>query len=317
MKQYFRIYAAALFAAVFSVSAGAQITGEAQEAYRIGFQDVVEVRVFGHSKLDARVPVNPNGMIYLSRLDKPIKAICKTERELALDVENAYRESYLKDPRVTVMVAEQRSQSVSIIGAVDKPGRYPVSRRVHLLEALAMAGGPTRDSGTRLLIARAGSDTNCQESFASARRQDDIALIGFKIRDIQEGRKSFWMLPGDIVSVLESDVVYVYGNVEKPGEIRVREPITLTQAIASSQGLKSAAEKDKVRILRQKPDSIEREEIVINLRDVEKGKANDPYLEPNDIVAVSKDGTKAIMDGLVKTITAGVPSLMQRTVAPY
>jgi len=136
--------------------------------------------------------------------------------------------------------------------------------------------------------------------------------MGFKIRDVQEGKKTLWMQPGDVVSVLDADMVYVYGNVVKPGELKVREPITLTQAIASSEGLKPATEKDKVRILRQKADSIEREEILVDLAAVEKGKAKDPYLEPNDIVAVSKDKAKDIFLSIRTAITNGIPTVLSR-----
>ena len=136
--------------------------------------------------------------------------------------------------------------------------------------------------------------------------------MSYKLRDIQEGKKTVWIQPGDIVSVLDADLVYVYGNVVKPGQLKVREPITLTQAIASSEGLKSATDKDRVRILRQKPDSIDREELPFNLSDIEKGTVNDPYLEPNDIVAVSKDGTKAFMNGFMKAFTNGLPTIFAR-----
>ncbi|MBK9530174.1 MAG: SLBB domain-containing protein [Acidobacteria bacterium] len=72
------------------------------------------------------------------------------------------------------------------------------------------------------------------------------------MRDIQEGKKTFWMQPGDLVSVLEADIVYVYGNVKQEGAIKIRETTTLTQAIVTAEGLKPAAKKDKIRILRQK-----------------------------------------------------------------
>ncbi|HMS19001.1 MAG TPA: hypothetical protein PKC46_00440, partial [Sphingorhabdus sp.] len=83
-------------------------------------------------------------------------------------------------------------------------------------------------------------------------------------------------------------------------------------AIASSKGLKSATDKRDVKILRQRTDSLERDEIVVDLKAVEDGKAKDPYLEPNDIVAVSKDGTKVIVNGIVKTIQNGVPGIFSR-----
>ena len=282
------------------------------ERYRIGFQDILSIQVFRHPELTIDATVNPNGVIYLYRLEKPIVAVCKTERELADDIAAAYKVSYLKNPQINVIVREQKSQSMAVIGAVEKPGTFFVSKRVHLLELIAMAGGPNKESGTRVIVQRPGSSTNCKMPDGSSIVDDNIALLGFKMRDVQEGKKTLWMQPGDVVSVMDADTVYVYGNVIKPGEVRFREPITLRQAIASSEGLKPATEKNAVRILRQIPDSIERTELVFDLNAIDKGKASDPYLEPNDIVAISKDGTKDILNGILKTITNGIPTILSR-----
>lgn len=286
--------------------------GTDDERYKIGFQDVIDVQVFRHPELNIRIKVNAEGLIFLFRLDKPIIAACKSERQLGVDIENAYRVSYLKDPKVNVTIAEQNSQPISVIGAVEKPGRYPVQKRMHLLEILALAGGPSKEAGTRMLVARAGNSASCRDLAVQAPANDNIALMNFKIRDIQEGRKTLLMEPGDIVSILSADTVYVYGNVVEPGQILVRDPITLTQALAASKGYKAATDKEVVRILRQKPDSLERDDIPFNLTDIEKGRVKDPYLEPNDIVAVSKDGKKAFMNGFMKAFTTGLPTLLAR-----
>jgi len=292
------------------------LAGNRDERYRIGFQDVLGIQVFRHPELTIDVTVNPNGLIYLYRLDKPVVAVCKSERELANDIVAAYKANYLKNPQVSVVVKEQKSQSMAVIGAVEKPGSFFISKRVHLLELIAMAGGPNKESGTRVIVARTGSSSNCKMNDGSASDGDEIALLGFKMRDIQEGRKSLWMQPGDVVSVLDADMVYVYGNVIRPGEVRFREPITLRQAIASSEGLKPATEKNNIRVLRQIPDSIERKELIFDLDAIDKGKIGDPYLEANDIVAVSKDGAKAIINGLVRTFTNSVPSFILRGTTP-
>lgn len=282
------------------------------DRYKIGFLDVIDVAVYRHPELNIKIKVNPNGTIYLAMLDKPLVAVCKSERELAVDIENAYRISYLKNPKVTVSIAEQNSQPISVIGSVEKPGRYPVQKRMHLLEILALAGGQNKESGTRIIVARVGNSATCRANDQNSQGNNEIALLNFKVRDILEGRKTLLMEPGDIVSVLSADMIYVYGNVVEPGQIQVREPITLTQAIASSKGLKAATDKGSVRILRQKPDSLDREDIPFSLTDIEKGRIKDPYLEPNDIVAVSKDGTKAFMNGFMKAFTTGLPTILTR-----
>ncbi len=299
-----------------TVSAVVPTQERKDERYRIGFQDVLDIQVFRHPELNIKTTVNPNGMIYLYRLEKPLSVVCKTEREVADEIVAAYKTSYLRDPQVNVMVAEQKSQSLSVIGAVEKPGSYYVSRRVHLLELLAMAGGPSKETGTRILVARTGSSSNCKSAEASSGPGDDLALMSFKIRDIQEGKKSLWMQPGDVVSVLPADVVYVYGNVNRQGEIKVREPITLTQALASAEGLKSATKMDRVRILRQKPDSLDREELVFNLKEIDKGVVRDPYLEPNDIVAVSQDTARSILLGIGNALRFSIPSAVTRIPVP-
>lgn len=327
MKSLRIIFIFCIFALVSGVSVFAQVTTEPakiepsenlmaglttkNDRYRIGFQDILEVQVFRHPELNQRVPVSPNGTIVLFRLDRPVIAVCKTERELAFEIETAYKEKYLRDPRVNVIVAEQKSQAVMVIGAVEKPGNFFVNRRVHLLELLALAGGPNKESGTRMLVARTGSTSNCRDK-GDETNGDEIAVMDFKIREVQEGRKSLWMQPGDVVSVMPADMIYVYGNVNKQGSFTVREPITLTQAIVSAEGLKPAADKSKIRVLRQKQNSFDREELVFDLSQIDKGKVKDPYLEPNDIVAVSQDKAKSILLGIANTLKSSVPNAIYR-----
>ena len=287
-----------------------QITTMQADQYRIGFHDVLEIQVFKHPELNQRVAVGPSGTIALFKLETPLVAVCRTERELANDVANAYKQGYLKNPQINVVVADQRSQSFAVIGAVEKPGNFYVSRKIHLLELLALAGGPNKESGTRIIVARAGSTSNCK---ANADTEDDsIAVMDFKIRDVQEGKRTFWMKAGDVVSVLDADIIYVYGNVNQQGALKIRDPITLTQAIASAEGLKPAAKKDKIRVLRQESGKADRTELVFDLGQIDKGKVKDPYLEPNDIVAVSEDKVKSILGGITNAIKNSVPNVAYR-----
>ncbi len=282
------------------------------ERYRIGFQDTLDVQIFRHPELAQKVSVNSNGTINLFRIPKPIVAVCKTERELATDVAVAYEKDYLRNPEVNVVAIEQRSQAFAVIGAVEKPGSFFINRKVRLLELLAQAGGPSKEAGTRLLVARTGSTSNCKDSAVASPGSDDVALFDFKISEILEAKQNLVMQPGDIVSVLDADVVYVYGNVNKQGQVVIKEPITLTQAIASSEGLKPATKTNNVRILRQKPGSLERDEFVYDLSAIDKRKVQDPYLQPNDIVAVSEDKVKSILNGIKSSLTQGLPSIFYR-----
>jgi len=295
------------------VKSGERLTNSPDERYRIGYQDTLDVQVFRHPELNKRVSVDTNGTITLFRLDTPIMAVCKTEAELAGDIAKAYEKDYLRNPEVNVIAVEQKSQSVSVIGAVEKPGSFFINRRVHLLELLAFAGGPkTGEAGTRLLVARTGSKSNCQQNGENGNKDDTVELMDFKIRDVQTGKETLWMQPGDVVSVLDADVVYMYGNVNRQGSVKIKEPLTLTQAIALAEGLKGSTQKDRVRVLRQKPGTADREETVYDLTQIDKGKAKDPLLEPNDIVAISEDKTKSIINNIARSLTGGLPSIFYR-----
>jgi polysaccharide biosynthesis/export protein len=287
------------------------VTGTEDDKYRIGYRDKLSIQVFKHPELAQTVSVNSNGTISLFKIPEPVVAVCKTERELADDIAAAYKKDYLKNPEVNVVATEQVSQALAVIGAVQNPGNFFVNRRVHLLELLARAGGPSKEAGSRLMVVRPGSNGVCQQN--AAPDDDKIGLFNFTIRDLQEGKQSFMMQPGDIVSVLDADIVYVYGHANEQGQVVMKQPMTLTQAIASAKGIKPAT-KDKVRIIRQKPGSLEREVIFVDLAAVDKQKAEDPYLLPNDIVALSQDPTKNILRTLTKSFTQGIPSLMYR---PY
>ncbi len=282
------------------------------ERYRIGFQDRLSIQIFRHPELSQTVDVNSNGTINLFRLPEPIVAVCKTERELANAVADAYRKDYLRNPEVNVFAVEQRSQAFAVIGAVGKPANYIINRKVRLLELLAFAGGPSKEAGSRLIVARTGSTSNCKIGETPAADTDEIALLDFKVKDVLEAKQNPVMKPGDTVSVLEIDSVYVYGNVIKQGPVTFREPITLMQAISSAEGVKPSSKTDKVRVLRQRPDSLERDEFIFDLNKIARRAMQDPFLQANDVIAVSEDTAKAIFRNVGKSLTGGIPSLFYR-----
>ena len=198
-----------------------------------------------------------------------------------------------------------------MIGAVVKPANYYGARRIRLLELLSMAGGPSDEAGSRMIVARTGSTSACKYENDETINGGEMVLFNFKLKDVLEAKQNLWMQPGDIVSVLDSDIIYVYGNVNRVGPVKMKEPITLTQAIVSAEGLKPTA-KSAVRILRLKPGSSDREELTFNVKDIEKRKVQDPALEPNDIVVVSEDSTKAVLSSITTILKQGLPSVFYR-----
>lgn len=294
-------------------AANSQLLAKQQtnEKYRIGFQDTLEIQVFRHPELVQVVNVNPDGTIKMPRIDKPIIVVCKTEREIKDTIETLYK-NYLRNPFVSVRVVQQNSQSFAVIGAVEKPGNFYLTRRIRLLELLAYAGGPkVEKAGAKIQVARVGSLAGCADSDLQ-NESKEVEFLSFRTNDVMAGKENPWMQPGDIVSVLEAEEAYIVGNVVKPTTISLKESVTLTQAIAIAEGLDDTAKTDKVIIQRQAAGTQIKTEMAFNLKDIRDKKIPDPQLQANDIVEISNDKNKSLKKGLFDVLKSGVPSILYR-----
>jgi polysaccharide export outer membrane protein len=112
--------------------------------YRIGAQDLLEISVFGIDELSRTVRVNSNGQISLPLIGG-VMAGGKTIPELEKAIGAKLEDGYLQDPQVTVFVKEFTSQRVTLEGALNKPGIYPLTGKTTLLQAIAMAQGIDED----------------------------------------------------------------------------------------------------------------------------------------------------------------------------
>lgn len=113
---------------------------EGASDYRIGGQDLLNVSVFGVAELSKDVRVNARGQISLPLIGT-ILAGGQTVQELEADLSRRYSATYLQNPQVSVFVKEFASQRVTMEGAIGKPGIYPITGKLTLLQAIAMAGG--------------------------------------------------------------------------------------------------------------------------------------------------------------------------------
>lgn len=119
--------------------------------YRVGPQDVIEVSVYQMSELTRSVRVNSRGMISLPLLG-PIQAAGKTVPELEDEITKMLADDFLQDPQVTLYVREYTSQKITVEGAINKPGIYPLSGRTSLLQAIVVAGGVSEYANPRGII---------------------------------------------------------------------------------------------------------------------------------------------------------------------
>ena len=108
-------------------------------AYVIGAEDILSINVWKEQEMSRQVPVRPDGMISLPLLGD-VKASGLTPLQLQ-DLLTTDLKKYISDPQVTVIVTQVNSLSFNVVGEVLKPGYYPLTRRMTVLDAIAMAGG--------------------------------------------------------------------------------------------------------------------------------------------------------------------------------
>ena len=200
---------------------------------------------------------------------------------------------------------------VAIIGAVNEQSRFELQRRVRLLELLTYAKGPSTKAGQTINIVHSSAVSPCKQQ-----TDDSIAFSSYKLSEVLQGdpKSNPYLEAGDIVTLPEADQVYVVGNVFMPLTISLKEPITLTRAIAMAGGLKQDTKKDKIRILRQEPGTTIRKEITVDLSAIEKKSSEDLALAPNDIIDVPTSAGKSFLRSLVQGVVPGVGQLPVRVV---
>lgn len=250
---------------------------------RIGPDDLLEVTVFGAEELARTVRVSSTGEISLPLIGMVVAA-GRTPSELEREIEARLAGRFMHDPQVSVFLKELNSQGVAVFGAVAKPGVYQLRGPSSVVEVLSLAGGLAEDAGDRVLVTR-----NAGEGLPAVVEANlkELLQSGDPALDLPVG-------PGDIVRVPRAGIVYVIGEVRKPGGflLRSNENISVLQALALAEGLLRTAARGSARIIRSDPADGSRHEIPIDLGRILAGKAPDPQLQPRDIVFVPNSAAR-------------------------
>ena len=294
-------------------ASGTDNPAQPDSRYRIGPGDVLEVRVLRAPELSREgVRVDQRGMIRMPMLNVDIQAGCLTEAEVATNIAKLYLK-YKREPHVEVFVKEFQSQPVAVIGAVRNPAQFKLQRPVRLSELLSFAGGPSETAGQTVQVVHAGGPAPCETSPRAP--VDSEGFVSYQLEDTLHAlpEANPFVRPGDLIQVPNADQVFVLGNVLRPLAIPLKEPITVSKAIAMAGGTAPSTKKDKVRIIRQLPGK-GKQEIVVDLKAIEKNRAEDVALLANDIVDVPVSGTKSILRSLLGTVVPSVGQLPVRVI---
>jgi polysaccharide export outer membrane protein len=262
--------------------------------YKIGAEDLLEIAVFEVEKLNKTVRVSARGDISLPLLGI-LKAKGLTTTELEKRITDLLAEKYIKDPYVTVFIKEYRSQRISVIGMVEKPGVFEVSGQKTVLGMLAMAGGLKEDAGRLIFLIRPPSNEDNPKETAGPAQQAPLTLVIDLDELLIRGDLSLNVptFSGDVINVPASGKVFVGGDVQRPGGFPLKgKSLTVTQAIALAEGLKPEADGSDIKIFRFPEKGNKKEVIDVNYYNIVEGKAIDPYLKENDILIVPRSGVK-------------------------
>ena len=284
------------------------------ERYRIGPGDILDIRILNRPNLSRdAVRVEGNGVIRMPLIDEEIQAACKTEGELAKEIAEKYTKFYRK-PQVDVFIKEYHSRQVAVIGAVNEQSRFELQRRVRLLDLLTYAKGTSPKAGQTINIVHAPRAVGCQKP--DGMNDDSAGFSSYRLSETLQGdpRANPFIEAGDIITVPEANLVYVVGNVYTPLTIPLKEPITLSRAVAMAGGVRQDSKKDKVRIVRQEPGAATSKEIVADLTAIEKKRAEDIALMPNDIIDVPTSGSKTFLRSLIGTVAPSLSQLPVRVI---
>lgn len=194
--------------------------------YRIGAGDSIRISVFQNPNLTLETRVGEDGAItypLVGRLTVGGTTIADAERAIARALESG---NFIREPQVSILLLLTRSAQVSVLGLVNRAGRYPLDTvHVRVSEMIAIAGGVAPTGGDVAIL------TGERQGKPFRKEIDIVRLFGEKgyVEDIA-------VLGGDVIYVERAPSVYVYGEVNRPGAYRLERGMTLRQALARGGG---------------------------------------------------------------------------------
>ncbi len=284
-------------------------------SYRLGANDEIEIAVFDVPEMNVTTRIRSSGMVSLP-LVGAIQAVGLTEGEF-VDALTKRLQAYVRNPQVNVFVSAYGSQLVAIMGAVKKPGTYPLRKGSNsLVEIIGEAGGLSEHAANVLNFIpaevtglSAANDVEARAKFALANAQTKNSSAAIELY-LDQVMGTYGGIPieipirgGDMIVVPEAGKVMVEGEVEKPGSYELAQQGTLLGALASAGGIGYSAKVDEIEVVRETGQE-KKARLIIDLTRVAMGEEKDVRLRNGDIVRVPSDSGKRFSEDTYKTITS-------------
>jgi len=237
-----------------------------EREYVLGPGDIIRITVFQNPDLTTETRVSERGTLtfpLLGTVSVGGKSTSAAEKEIADRLRDG---GFVRQPQVNVLPLQIRGNQVSVLGQVNRPGRFPLeTANLRLTDMIAAAGGISGGGADVVIFigVRSGKQTRLEIDLAS------LFLSGNTSSDIV-------MAAGDIIYVHRAPMFYIYGEVNRPGAFRLERNMSVMQGLASGGGTTSRGTTRGLRIHRRAPDG--------SLKVVEPGL--DDLLKADDVIYV-------------------------------
>ncbi len=256
----------------------------------LGPGDEVEVTVYGAPDLSGHTRVSADGNISMPLIGYVrIAGLSSSEAEGAIEAK-LRQNNVVNDPQVSVYVKEYSSSGISVAGEVAKPGFYSAVGPHRLFDVLQAAGGPTDRAANKVVI--------------SHRDQKDTTTLDISKDPAEMAASNVALQPGDTVVVPKAGIVYVLGEVTRPGGYVLNSTggVTVLQVVAVAGGPTHVASAGKTRLLHRTENGFQEQRI--DLKKLLRGKAHDVSVRNDDILFVPSSAIKTAMNAGALLATA-------------
>lgn len=213
--------------------------------YRLGAGDIIRIMVYQNPDLTLETRVSETGVVSFPLLGNVRiggLGISAAEKLIADGLKTG---NFVKSPQVTLTLLQVKGNQASVLGQVNRPGRYPIETAdMRLTDLLANAGGVATTGGDMLVL----SGVRNGKPFRT-----EIDLPGVFSAD-QNRANDVLIQNGDVLWVDRAPLAYIYGEVQRPGPVRLERGMTVMQALAVGGGLTQRGTERGIRVHRKGAD---------------------------------------------------------------
>lgn len=261
----------------------------------IGRGDELDITVYGAPDLSGHTRVGSDGNISLPLVGYVHIAGLSSDQAQQAITQQLQEKHIVKEPQVSVFVKEYTNSEISVAGEVAKPGVFSVLGPHRLLDVLEAAGGLTEKASNTITI--------------SHRNTDELTTVHLSNDPPQMARANVELQPGDTVVVPQAGIVYVLGEVNKPGGYALNSSggVTLLQVLAAAGGPTHLAAVSGTKMVRRTPSGLK--ELSVPMKDLLRAKAADIQMNPGDIVYVPSSKVKSALNAGALASSAGAAAI--------